>query len=563
MMIHMGNGDLKTLGFFSLFKNRRFVLEIIGNEKIHKLELKAKKGYVGYIFTHEGTHITFKVLMKGEVLESITVDLEKEKSVSFKNRFFMGCIMLKRFKASTFAELENRFLRAKNQREVDFFSVNIEKKSGNAIRELYNGLVYSVDVQKDLAKLLPREVDPEILPYGWEEKHMGNNKRFYVDHNSRVTQWSSPNVEKKNFGEALEKIVEAFDNINIFSPFRSSIVIEVKRNFAIESSYAKLVESFHMLRNVEVKIKFENEIGGDGGGLLREYFDLVSTELLVDKRLEPEKDIYDVASFDLEASPCHDQNFYQKEENKHRNQADNKKFLFYIGMVIALSIRSSSPLKIAFSLCFYENLLKRDYALRKVQDVEYQASLLKIYRNEEDFSGALGVDLSTKKKRERYISEVLYQRYFTSKQKHYEIVKQGFYSVAPDKLSEICSSYALSALVTGPRRVDMSALRASIIYVNCSSFTREVEFLWAILEKRRPLDVPKFLRFCTGSSTVPTNLLLNNRFKLTIEQQNSKNMLFRSSTCISRLWIGIYDTIEDMERLFKTSINETEGFHVV
>lgn len=559
----MENGDLKTLGLFSIFKKQRFVLEVFGHKKIHKLDLKAKKGYIGYIFRHEDPSITFRISVRNESVEVVTVDLEKINRVVFRNKFFVGCISLRRFSTSTFTEFENLFLRSRDQKEVDFFSVSVEKKSGNAIRELYNGLVYSVDVQKDLAKLLPREMGHESLPYGWEEKYMPNNKRFYVDHCSRITQWSSPNVERKNFGEMLEKVVEAFDNINIFSPFRSSIVIEVKRKFAIQSSYMKLVESFHMLRNVEIKIKFEDEIGGDGGGLLREYFDLVSTELLLDARLEPENGIYDIASFDLDSTAPHDPEFCKKKENEYKNQADNKKFLFYIGLVIALSIRSSSPLKISFSLCFYENFLKREYTLRKVQDTEYQASLLKIFRNEEDFSDALGVDLTTKKKREGYISDILYQRYFATKEKQYEVIRQGFYSVAPDKLSEFSSSYALSALVTGPKRTDMPALRASLIYVNCSSFTKEVDFLWRILEERRPHDVPNFLRFCTGSSTVPTNLLLNNRFKLTIEQQNHKNMLFRSSTCISRLWIGLYDTIEDMEKVFITSVNETEGFHVV
>lgn len=537
MKVCLEYGHLKSLGFLSLFREQRFLLEFALPDKTHVLHLRARVGYIGYLFETNTGIIIFNARIKSRVVESAVIDLESEgdSRIELRNAFFSGYISLRKFRRSMFVELENRFLNKRGLPEISVFSIKVNDMSGHVIRELYNGSIYSVDVHKDFIKLVSREDNEERLPYGWEERKMLGNKRFYVDHNSRITQWANPNVERKNFGEALEKVIESFDNINIFSPFRSSIVLEIKRKFAIQSSYEKIIESAHILRNVEVKIKFENEIGGDGGGLLREYFDLVSTELAMDERLEADNDIYDIGYFDVEGGPASMQDFYARSENECSNNASNRKFLFYIGVILGLAIRNSSPLKIAFSLCFYENLLKKEHSLRKVQDVTYQSSLLQIQRNQEDFSGPLDADLSTEKKRQKYISDILYQRYFLSKREQYEVIYRGFYSIAPTNLSSICTSYMLNALTTGPRSVNVSDLQACTIYINCHADTKEVVFLWRILEKDGPGSVHLFLRFCTGSATVPTGQMLNNKFKLTIEQQSSRNMLFRSSTCISRL----------------------------
>lgn len=564
MKICLETGHLKSHGLLSMFREQRFLLEFALPNKTHVLHLKARVGYIGYIFEAASTGIIiFNARVRSRVVESAVVDLEKDSRVELKNTFFSGYISLRKYARSMFVELENRFLKKRGMPEISVFSVKVNDLSGHVIRELYNGSIYSVDVHKDFVKLVSRETQEERLPYGWEERKMHGNKRFYVDHNNRITQWANPNVERKNFGEALEKVIETFDNINIFSPFRSSIVLEIKRRFAIQSSYERIIESAHILRNVEVKIKFENEIGGDGGGLLREYFDLVSTELAMDPRLEADNDIYDIGYFDLEGAPPCTDDFYAVRENERTNQAPNKDFLFYLGVILGLAIRNSSPLKIAFSLCFYENLLKKEYSLRKVQDVAYQSSLLQVLRNKEDFSEALGADLSTEKKRQRYISDTLYERYFLSKQEQYEVIYRGFYSIAPPNLSSICTSYMLNALTTGPQSVDVQDLQACAAYINCHADTKEVSFLWRILESDGSECVHRFLRFCTGSATVPTGQMLNNKFKLTIEQQSSRGMLFRSSTCISRLWIGTYDSYDEMKRVFDTCMNETEGFHVV
>ncbi|KAL0265922.1 UNVERIFIED_CONTAM: hypothetical protein PYX00_011639 [Menopon gallinae] len=563
MKVCLEEGHLRSHGFLAVFRKQQFLLEFTLPDRTHVLHLRARAGYIGYLFETNAGIVIFNARIKSRVVESAVIDLEKDGRIELRNTFFSGYISLRRLGRSMFVELENRFLIKRGMSETTFFSTKVNDMSGHAIRELYNGTTYSVDVHRDFVKLVSRETYKERLPYGWEERKIGGNKRFYIDHNNRITQWANPNVERKNFGEALEKVVDSFDSINIFSPFRNSIVLEIKRKFAIQSSYAKIIESAHILRNVEVKIKFEDEIGGDGGGLLREYFDLVSAELAQDPRLEDDNGIYDIGHFDVGGGPGGAEEHGAGDECEHTNRAPNRDFLFYLGVILGLSIRNSSPLKIVFSLCFFENLLKREYSLRKVQDVAYQSSLLQVLRGKEDFSEALGADLSTERKRQRYVQDTLYQRYFLSKKEQYEVIYRGFYSIAPHNLSSICTSYMLSALAAGPRCVNVQDLQACTVYINCHADTKEVVFLWRILGEGGPACVHMFLRFSTGSATVPTGQMLNNRFRLTIEQQCSRNMLFRSSTCISRLWIGTYDTIDDMARIFDTCMNETEGFHVV
>lgn len=562
MKVWLEHGNLESLGILSLFRQQRFVLRVALDDGAHRLSLKAKKGYIGYIFESPKHLITFEVVINSRTVEAVIVDVDSNKKIKFANEFFRGHITLRKLKASAFVELENGFLRAKSLPPIDTFSVAVSCVSGLAIRELYNGVLYAVDVQRESIKLVESQSD-EKLPYGWEERRTATNRRFYIDNVNRITQWQSPLVEKKKLGDALAKTLECFDNLNIFSLFQSPVVLDVKRKFAIQSSYEKVISSAHALHNVELRIKFADEIGGDGGGLLREYFELVAAELALDHRLEADDDIYDVSSVNMDEHPAYNPCFCENEANAGKNQTPTHDFLIYVGMIMGLAIRCSSPLRITFSLCFYESLLQKEYSLRKVQDTIYQASLLKVLRSTEDLSAALSADLSTREKKERYVSDVLRQKYLGAKADLYAAVKKGFFNIVPASLAKTTTSYILNTLVTGPKSISVAALLPHMIYISCSASTREIEFLWAILRDKRPWSMHKFLRFCTGSSTISTNLLLNNTFKLTIEQQNQHNMLFRSSTCISRLWIGTYATIDDMDRIFVMCMNETEGFHVV
>ena len=565
MKVELENGDLRGKGIFSFFRSGKFTLHLETGHNRYKVNLKVRRGYVGYIFELVTGSLQCSVVVKGRPVEVFVANVESGGRIAFQNKMFEGHISLRVFRHSVFAELESDMLRKRGVGGVACFSNKVRETADVVIRELYSGVLYAVDVHEDSVKLASGESVSRELPYGWEEGRTREGRRFYIDHGHRITQWLNPVAEMQRFGGTLGRVAELFADNGLFSPFRGSTVLNVQRERVIQSSYRRLVDSLHTLKHTEVKIKFEDEIGGDGGGLLREYFDLVSAEFSVDPHLEAEQGVYDLrrpGGADAKHPPGA-QASPQDDRGAGECGVPAHEFFLYLGAILGLVIRYSASLDITFSLCFYENLLGRAYTLPKVQDVVFQSSLLKILRNEEDFSEALGEDLDTEESRVMYVDSILRERYFLCGKERYELIRAGFYSVAPEGIASVCTSYVLSTLVTSHRGISVSMLRPHVVYVNCSAETGEIKFLWRILGNCETQRIRKFLRFCTGLSSVPMGLLLNNEFKLTIEKQNQRDMLFRSSTCTSRLWIGVYDSLETMERIFETCINETEGFHVV
>jgi len=47
---------------------------------------------------------------------------------------------------------------------------------------------------RDLSNDDIREEDLGILPTGWEVRHTGNGRVYFVDHNSRTTQFTDPRL---------------------------------------------------------------------------------------------------------------------------------------------------------------------------------------------------------------------------------------------------------------------------------------------------------------------------------------------------------------------------------
>src|SRR5947207_9296063 len=62
----------------------------------------------------------------------------------------------------------------------------IEALDGNDLEQLINELTFR-DKSSDRSKDNQNE-----LPSGWEKRETGDGRTFYVDHNTRTTQWNRP-----------------------------------------------------------------------------------------------------------------------------------------------------------------------------------------------------------------------------------------------------------------------------------------------------------------------------------------------------------------------------------
>lgn len=59
--------------------------------------------------------------------------------------------------------------------------------------------------------ILPGDIDP--LPPGWEERVSSNGRKFYIDHNTRITTWIDPRTSRPSTLPESSKVAPtAFDS---------------------------------------------------------------------------------------------------------------------------------------------------------------------------------------------------------------------------------------------------------------------------------------------------------------------------------------------------------------
>lgn len=259
-----------------------------------------------------------------------------------------------------------------------------------------------------------------------------------------------------------------------------------------------------------------------------------------------------------------DPDFY-KEENKGKNQLNNDEFYAYVGIYLALCFLNKEMIPIKFSYAFLENLFSADYSLKHVQDPEVQRNLLYILRQKdlsEEFLELFDDEL-LKKDKKLFVSKQIYEFQFFAKKRAYDIIYYFFYTLIPKEFSRIFNAQDLYFILNGKEEISFEFLRKSFNYLKCDEGTKEICFLLKILHRKNEAYYRKFLKFVTGSENISLEQNQLQLFKIHIEQIESKNELFRAASCVKMLFIGKYDTEEEMEKIMDFSIFNTEGFHKV
>ncbi|CAG9795930.1 unnamed protein product [Diatraea saccharalis] len=126
------------------------------------------------------------------------------------------------------------------------------------------------------------------LPEGWEERVHTDGRIFFIDHNTRTTQWEDPRLSNPQIaGPAVpysrdykRKYEYLKSQLRKPSNVPNKFEIKVRRNSILEDSY-RIISSVVRLDLLKTKlwVEFESEVGLDYGGLAREWFFLLSKEM--------------------------------------------------------------------------------------------------------------------------------------------------------------------------------------------------------------------------------------------------------------------------------------------
>ncbi|XP_051772762.1 E3 ubiquitin-protein ligase NEDD4-like isoform X15 [Ctenopharyngodon idella] len=422
---------------------------------------------------------------------------------------------------------------------------------------------------------------------GWEERVHADGRTFYIDHNTKKTQWEDPRLQspaitgpavpysrefKQKYDYFRKKLKKPADIPNRFE-------MKLHRNNIFEESYRRIM-SLKRPDSLKARlwIEFESEKGLDYGGVAREWFFLLSKEMF-----NPYYGLFEYSATDnytLQINP-----------NSGLCNEDHLSYFKFIGRVAGMAVYHGKLLDGFFIRPFYKMMLGKQITLNDMESVdsEYYNSLKWILENdpteldlrfcidEDNFGQTYQVDLKpsgsdmvvTNDNKKEYIDLVIQWRFVNRVQKQMNAFLEGFTELIPIDLIKIFDENELELLMCGLGDVDVNDWRQHTVYKNgyCPNHP-VIQWFWKAVLLMDAEKRIRLLQFVTGTSRVPMNgfaeLYGSNGPQLfTIEQWGTPDKLPRAHTCFNRLDLPTYESFEDLREKLLMAVENAQGFEGV
>lgn len=345
-------------------------------------------------------------------------------------------------------------------------------------------------------------------------------------------------------------------------------VLEIERENLLKQTLDKVGRAEPMDLRKKLRIVFKGEEGIDAGGVTREFFQLLSTQL------------FDDSSGMWSESLAAEQITWF---NPDCRWSDDGYYL--VGILIGLAVYNSVLLDVHFPQAIYRKLLGESLGFEDLVDVEVKngLQLLLDYQGDdvEDIF-CLTFDVSwmdlgeekrkelkpggsnipvTSSNKEEYV--MLYVKWLLVDSIHpqFEAFERGFMRVMEDSSLELLRPEDLELLVVGSPELDFDALEKNTEYEGgYDSESPVIRHFWHFTKNADPDTQLKLLRFTTGSAKAPIGGLGKQAFK--IQKAGPDSMQLPSShTCFNTLLLPDYgDNYEKLEERLSRAIIECEGF---
>ncbi|KAM4613652.1 itchy E3 ubiquitin protein ligase a [Polymixia lowei] len=421
------------------------------------------------------------------------------------------------------------------------------------------------------------------LPEGWEMRFTVDGIPYFVDHNRRTTTYIDPRTGKSSLenGPQITYVRDFKAKVQYFRfwcqqlSMPQHIKITVTRKTLFEDSFQQIM-SFHPqdLRR-RLWIIFPGEEGLDYGGVAREWFFLLSHEVL-----NPMYCLFEYAGKDnycLQINPASYIN------------PDHLKYFKFIGRFIAMALFHGKFIDTGFSLPFYKRILNKPLALKDLEsiDPEFYNSLIWIKDNNIEECGLemfFSVDkeilgevtthelkpdggniLVTEENKEEYIRLVAEWRLSRGVEEQTQAFFEGFNEVLPQQYLQYFDAKELEVMLCGMQEIDLVDWQRNTIYRHYARSSKQILWFWQFVKEMDNEKRMRLLQFVTGTCRLPMGgfadlMGSNGPQKFCIEKVGKENWLPRSHTCFNRLDLPPYKSYEQLKEKLMFAIEETEGF---
>uniref|UniRef100_A0A3B4AF62 E3 ubiquitin-protein ligase n=1 Tax=Periophthalmus magnuspinnatus TaxID=409849 RepID=A0A3B4AF62_9GOBI len=421
------------------------------------------------------------------------------------------------------------------------------------------------------------------LPEGWEIRYTREGVRYFVDHNTRTTTFNDPRTGKSSVTKGPQIAYERsfrwklahFRYLCQSNALPSHVKITVSRQTLFEDSFQQIMalKPYDLRRRLYVI--FRGEEGLDYGGLAREWFFLLSHEVL-----NPMYCLFEYAgksNYCLQINPASAIN------------PDHLSYFCFIGRFIAMALFHGKFIDTGFSLPFYKRMLNKKLILKDLEsiDPEFYNSLIWIRDNnieecclEMYFSVDMEIlgkitshDLKpdganilvTEENKEEYISLMAEWRFSRGVEGQTKAFLDGFNEVVPLQWLQYFDEKELEVMLCGMQEVDLQDWQRNTVYRHYTRNSKQIIWFWQLVKEVDNEVRLRLMQFVTGTCRLPLGgfaelMGSNGPQKFCIEKVGKDTWLPRSHTCFNRLDLPPYKSYEQLKEKLLFAIEETEGF---
>lgn len=424
------------------------------------------------------------------------------------------------------------------------------------------------------------------LPQGWEMRYTNEGIPYFVDHNTRTTTFTDPRTGVAlgvkggvGGGPAYERSfrwkVGQFRHLCSANALPSHVKVTVNRTSLFEDSFQQVMRfQPHDLRR-RLYIIFKGEEGLDYGGVAREWFFLLSHEVL-----NPMYCLFEYAN----------KNNYSLQINAASSvNPDHLMYFRFIGRLIAMALFHGKFIDRGFTLPFYKRMLNKKLAMKDLEsiDPEFYNSLVWVKDNDIEECGLEmffavdhellgkvtshdlkpgGSDIQvTEENKEEYLALMTEWRLNRGIEEQTKAFLDGFNEVVPLYWLSCFDERELELMLCGMQEIDLDDWMRNSVYRHYTRNSKQVIWFWQALKSFDNEKRTRLLQFVTGTCRLPVGgfaelMGSNGPQKFCIEKVGKDTWLPRSHTCFNRLDLPPYKSYEQLVEKLSFAVEETEGF---
>nr|XP_055048530.1 NEDD4-like E3 ubiquitin-protein ligase WWP2 isoform X2 [Misgurnus anguillicaudatus] len=426
------------------------------------------------------------------------------------------------------------------------------------------------------------ENDPlGALPPGWE-KRQDNGRVYYVNHNTRTTQWEDPRTQGSRQGgspgaydRSFRWKYHQFRFLCHSNALPSHVKISVSRQTLFEDSFQQIMNMKPYDLRRRLYIIMRGEEGLDYGGIARQWFFLLSHEVL-----NPMYCLFEYAgknNYCLQINPASSIN------------PDHLTYFRFIGRFIAMALYHGKFIDTGFTLPFYKRMLNKKPTLKDLEsiDPEFYNSIMWVKENDLEECGVelyfaqdmeiLGKvtthqlkndgenELVTQDNKEEYIGLLTDWRFTRGVEEQTKAFLDGFNEVVPLEWLRYFDEKELELMLCGMQEIDLSDWQKNTIYRHYTKNSKQIHWFWQVVKEMDNEKRIRLLQFVTGTCRLPVGgfaelIGSNGPQKFCIDKVGKETWLPRSHTCFNRLDLPPYKNLEQLREKLLFAIEETEGF---